>query len=230
MRLYRYINKQFGLDAIRDQRLKVSRYSQLNDTSELSLCVKGPTNKKHQRQQVERFDNEGGLICMSGVFNSPLMWGQYADAHKGVALIFDADPEKWHPVIYTSTRPTLEMFGKVRYRELSKREMFAVGMMKSEEWIYENERRTHIPLDDALEEGDLHFASFETASVSLVGVLFGPRAAVTDEDLKITKHLKVGFMKQSDLSYKIILDVEKTMRHDNQVTMYDLLKDVYENA
>lgn len=230
MRLYRYINKQFGFDAIRDQRLKVSRYSQLNDTSELSLCVKGPTNKKHQRQQIERFDGEGSIICMSGVFNSPLMWGQYADNHNGVALIFDVDPEKWHPIFYTVTRPNLEMFGKTRYRELSQLDLRAIGLMKSTEWTYENECRTHIPLTDTTGENNLHFASFETAAVNLFGVLFGPRTKVSEEDLEATNHLKIGFMKQSDVSYKIVLDVEKTMQHHNHVRMYDLLKDVYEDT
>ncbi|MGV2141370.1 DUF2971 domain-containing protein [Agrobacterium sp. 16-2014-1-2a] len=229
MRLFYYTSLNYGLAAIRDRRLKISEYSQLNDTSELSLYVEGPTNRKHQRRQIERLDREGGIICMSAVYNSPLMWGQYADKHKGVALIFDVDPQIWNPIGYTETRPNLEMFGKARYRDLSERDLRAVAMMKSTEWSYEIERRAQIPFDVATKENGLYFASFDTASVNLYGILFGIRTQVSAEELDAVNHLKSGFMKQSDSNYKIILDTALTMRNQNHVTFYDLDKDVYED-
>ncbi|MBP2572418.1 hypothetical protein J2767_003596 [Agrobacterium tumefaciens] len=232
MRLYYFTSQPHGIEAIKNTRLKVSRFSQLNDTSELRINVTNKTDKRAQQEQFEAFDRQGGILCMTANWSDTRMWGHYADNHKGMALIFDADPEYWFPILYISDRLRAEAFGKNRYRDLTARDHFAIGMTKSDKWQYENEARRYLPLDDCEHVDELHFSSFELAKVSFVGALLGARANIGADDLEYMKRQghKVGFMKHSDNDFRTVLDCEKTNGHANQVTFHDLYKDVVDEG
>ncbi|WP_052675382.1 DUF2971 domain-containing protein [Agrobacterium arsenijevicii] len=232
MRLYYFTSQRYGIEAIKNTRLKISRFSQLNDTSELRINVKNYSDKQEQQNQFEAFDQQGGILCMTANWPDTRMWGHYADNHKGMALIFDADPEYWFPILYVSDRLRTEAFGKNRYRDLTVRDHFGIGMTKSDKWEYENEVRRYLPLDDCEQVGEMHFSSFELAKVSFIGALFGARTTMSSDDLEYMKKEghKVGFMKQSDNDFGIVLDSEKTNGHVNQVTFNDLYKDVVDEG
>jgi len=98
-------SEHWSLEALRRGRLKVSRFSDLNDPFELIALNLAD---KAQRQQVKTFsrafDSETGLLCFSGNWTSPLLWGHYADSHKGICIGFDLSKDRAHKVHYMNKR------------------------------------------------------------------------------------------------------------------------------
>jgi Protein of unknown function (DUF2971) len=141
-----------------------------------------------------------GILSLSKINNSLLMWAHYAQAHQGVVIELDED----HPffskledseysgkveVNYSSQRPGFpldfgldhevnkhiaELFGRVLY------------FTKSIEWMYEAEVRCMRVLFNATPSGyidekgfDIHL--FDLPSDCVRGILFGCRISVNDE-------------------------------------------------
>ena len=101
MRVYYLTGANYGLSNLALQRVKVSRFHDLNDPFELvgvNLAEKGV--RKAFREMKENLDGEKGLICFSKSWKNPLLWGHYAEKHTGIALGFDVPDERLSPVIY----------------------------------------------------------------------------------------------------------------------------------
>lgn len=147
MRLYYYTPLIYGLTAIRDQRLKISQFSNLNDPADnVGLFVIRRDETEALKVQREVFNAQGGIICMSADWQNTLMWGHYADNHRGVCLVFDCNEALWQPVEYQNERrPTPKTFGKNSYREMDEADFRKLALMKSNQWIYENEYRRFEP-------------------------------------------------------------------------------------
>lgn len=81
------------------------------------------------------------ITCFSEVHDHPLMWGHYADSHKGVCLIFDElanEKTKWFafPVAYQEARPRVDF---TRFNDPNV--MMQALFLKSDHWSYEREQR-----------------------------------------------------------------------------------------
>ena len=109
MRVYHFINATHGISNVALRRLRVSRFSQLNDPFE--LLAADMTDPRH-KEAFDRFkaeiDKNKGMICFSGTWHNPLLWGHYADKHKGIALGFDISDEILLKVRYTSNRAQIK--------------------------------------------------------------------------------------------------------------------------
>ena len=73
---------------------------------------------------VERLSQQVGILCLTEVPDSLLMWAHYADSHKGFLVGFNTthtfftNMKVLEPVIYSETRvrvPLETMFDKVKY-------------------------------------------------------------------------------------------------------------------
>src|ERR1035438_8373824 len=101
MRVYYLTRAQFALSNVALQRIKISRFSDLNDPFEL-LAV-DLSNSEHRaafRKSKEKLNEDKGLICFSMSWSNPLPWGHYAEKHKGICLGFDVTDDLLAPVIY----------------------------------------------------------------------------------------------------------------------------------
>lgn len=81
------------------------------------------------------------IACFSEVHDHPLMWGHYADSHKGVCLIFDEianDQTQWFafPVAYQEARPRVNL---ARFND--PKVMMQALLLKNNHWSYEREQR-----------------------------------------------------------------------------------------
>src|SRR5438552_4983431 len=90
MIVYYLTTAQFAVNNIALQRVKIARFSDLNDPFEL-LAVNLADRKSRSvfREAKERVNEETGVICFSTNWKSLLMWGHYADRHRGMALGLD---------------------------------------------------------------------------------------------------------------------------------------------
>lgn len=91
MRLYHFINEQYGLQALLKKRLKLARISQLNDPFDFAAIDGSNDELPEMENHIESFDKKYGLLCFSEVWSNPVQWAHYSDKHKGLCLGFDCN-------------------------------------------------------------------------------------------------------------------------------------------
>src|SRR5215471_7809223 len=90
--VYRYLNEQFGLLALQQQKWKIGRLFELNDPLDCQPTLTRADESKlisvsEDPYFVEIYDSIG-IICYSASINDPVVWSHYADSHRGVAFGF----------------------------------------------------------------------------------------------------------------------------------------------
>ena len=173
MRVFHFTNTYYGISNLSLKRLKVSRFSQLNDPFEL---LAADLLDSRDRKALSEFKNtlnaNKGMICFSGSWGNPLLWGHYADKHSGMALGFDIPDEYLSPVQYTTQRAKVEFDQKTRKIVNGPRLMDKLLRTKFTDWKYEDERRMFVDLDPTLQEGGNHFVEF-SKDLALREVILG---------------------------------------------------------
>ncbi len=176
MRAYYFTGLQFAINNIALQRLKVSRYGDLNDPFELlGVNLADRHDRKAFRGLKEHMDKEQGVICFSKHWSNPLLWGHYAEKHTGIALGFDLQERCALPVIYAerladsivnpkSGLPPPELVDKL-------------VRTKFRDWKYEDEVRMCVSLDHKTAESGLYFMPF-SADLVLREVVLGPKCGL----------------------------------------------------
>lgn len=92
-----------------------------------------------QKLHTENVSERIGVLCLSEVRDDILMWGHYADNHRGICLGFESSNaffENAHPVTYSPERPIINAFRDTRHQMLD-----AAIFTKAEHWRYEREWR-----------------------------------------------------------------------------------------
>src|SRR5437879_5570695 len=70
--------------------MRIRQFDRLNDPFELlGARMKGKHERCVFKLLRDHWTNTFGAVCMGRHWESPLMWGHYADNHKGVCLGFD---------------------------------------------------------------------------------------------------------------------------------------------
>jgi len=153
-RLYHFTTAKFALDDIRNRRLKIAQFEDLNDPFELksvNLC-----DPKHAQafDGIEELDFEGyksalarrfGVLCFTERKTDLLQWAHYADHHRGICLGFNVSHSqgKYGPVEYVSERFPFPETLDVEFS-------WRLLRTKSKIWDYEKEWRVFLDLKDGL--------------------------------------------------------------------------------
>jgi hypothetical protein len=167
-RLYHFTIAKHALDDLRNRRLKIAQFDDLNDPFELksvNLC-----NPLHARafDGIEELNFEGykaamarkwGVLCFSEEKTDVLQWAHYADRHKGICLGFNVSGSqgKFGRVKYVTERFPFPEKPDVPFS-------WKLLSTKSKVWEYEREWRVFLELKDGVwNEGAgrvLYFADF----------------------------------------------------------------------
>ena len=167
---------EFGISNIGLGRIKVARFSDLNDPFELMALKFG---ERRVRELIRNFKNEydrrTGLLCFSANWTNPVLWSHYGSRHRGICLGFDLKRKIAQKVSYEDERilATLESEG-----ELSENLQDVLLRTKFRHWQYEEESRVFVSLDDVLREDKLHFYEFDD-NVRLTEVVLGPQCSLS---------------------------------------------------
>lgn len=210
--LYYFTSKDFGLQSLRDKRLKIARFNELNDPFDFVGIALNTTTERLQIKPIKnRLDKTTGILCMSTTWQEPLLWGHYADKHKGMCLKFDCELKDWHKITYREERPTLKTFGKNQISDLSTADVHKISTMKFSKWEYEQEYRMFVPIANPDLVTGMHFRSFDE-SMRLSRVILGSRCDVEREKIHtLCKHngSKVTFIKSrpANRSFNVIKDL-----------------------
>lgn len=175
MRVYQFMNALHGVSNLSLQRLRISRFGELNDPFELLAAdLLDPRDRRAIEKFKRNLDAERGLLCFSKDWKNPLLWGHYGDKHKGLALGFDIPDELLFEVKYKQER-TKPKFDS-RTGMLADGEKFLEQLIatKYSDWAYESEFRRIIELDRQTNEGGSYFVKF-SGLLELREVILGYR-------------------------------------------------------
>ncbi|MBE0533371.1 MAG: DUF2971 domain-containing protein [Rhodospirillales bacterium] len=183
MRVYRFLNAEYGLDALRRRRLKIALFGELNDPFELlgvNLSDKDIREAFHKMKLA--LSEYHGLLCFSRRWRNPLLWSHYADRHRGLCLGFDIPDELAMGVNYTVNRlvPN-DLFSPDK--TASARAMAKVLATKFSHWRYEDEVRLFVSLEDRNPQ-DGHFFYDFSEDLKLVQVIVGSQSCISRCDLE----------------------------------------------
>ena len=194
VRLYHFVNAEYGIKNIRHRRLKIAFANQVNDVFELKPFDfgNGETRQKIRKawgKQKDKHAMRQGFISFSKDWDIPTMWAHYADNHKGICLGFDL------PVVWNGQTAHLDEIEYVpELRDMDERVLcdsiynkeaidFA-RKAKSIHWEYEKEWRiwSSLTTSEQQEKRDspskLFFMNFDENLV-LKEVIFGHRTELS---------------------------------------------------
>lgn len=178
MRVYYLTGAAFALSNLALRRIKLSRFSDLNDPFEL-LAVDLP-DKEHRkafRTKKDEINADKGLICLSESWSNPLLWGHYAEKHTGIALGFEIPENLLHQVIYADRLLKIPIDKQTGTPKISERLVNQLLCTKFADWKYEKEMRLFVQLDHSTKESGMYFFDF-SENLQLREVILGPRCEV----------------------------------------------------
>lgn len=184
MRVYYLCPPHVAVSNIALRRLKISRFSDLNDPFELlavDLADKG--HRAVFRKMKESLTENNGLLCFARSWNNPLMWGHYAERHAGMALGFEIDESLLKPVIYAKRPMKIEIDVRTGKPTLTAEAMERLLRTKFHDWKYEDELRLFVGLDHGTQESGMYFYPFDSR-LTLREVIVGPRCELPLENLR----------------------------------------------
>lgn len=182
-RLYYLTGAMTGIACIAMQRLKVSRFNDLNDPFELmGVNVNDTAVRKAFKATRDELNKTKGLICFTQDWKSPLMWGHYAEKHAGMALGFDIPAELLSDVNYATRLFNLQLDPKSKKPTQGSLNMLIAT--KFADWSYEKECRMFVDLDPSEAEGGMYFLPF-SKDLKFREIVLGPRSNYKIADIRV---------------------------------------------
>ena len=184
MRVFYLTTAEFALSNIALKRIKISRFSDLNDPFELlGIDVNDKNLRQAFRNTKEKLNRNTGLICFSKHWSNPVMWGHYAEKHTGICLGFDVPDHLLEPVLYKKQLLKIYVNSKTGFPKDSYEIMNKLIRTKFFDWKYENEMRLFVKIDHDTVESGKYFYSFSEELV-LRDVILGPRCELPIESVR----------------------------------------------
>jgi hypothetical protein len=183
MRVYKFLNAKYGLEALDKRRLKIARINELNDPFELLGINLSNRKLRSAFMEMKNALNENrGLLCFSKRWSNPVLWSHYSDCHRGLCLGFDVPDHLLMHVTYTRTRATSDKLFS-NDKSVIDREMTRVLSTKFTHWRYENEVRWFVGLKDKDLDSGHYFYAFSD-DMKIQQVLVGAEASVSRHDVE----------------------------------------------
>jgi hypothetical protein len=179
MRVYHFLSAEHALDNLRNRRLKIATFNNLNDPFELWAFAQ--PNKALRRallRNKQEMAASYGVLCFCIDWKNPVMWSHYADRHCGMVLGFEVDETYPSKVNYRAERPLLQRVDETTVETL----LFT----KYIGWSYEQEVRVFTRLDEMDGRG-LYFAKFSN-QLALREVIAGPLCNTSTTTIKEVLH------------------------------------------
>jgi hypothetical protein len=183
MRVYHFVNKEYGLENIQKRRLKIATLNELNDPFELfGVEFSDPSVRSAFYAMKNELAQNRGLLCFSKSWHNPVQWSHYADKHKGLCLGFDVPDESLGDVNYSRKRLVTDIEKLKSPRQLAPTAAKKFLFTKYHHWKYENEIRSFVTLEEIDEEKQMYFADFSN-KLSLKEVIVGSMSDITRKEL-----------------------------------------------
>lgn len=126
-----------------------------------------------------------GVCCFTRHCDHHLLWSHYADAHRGVCLVFNNLDERCPifetilPVVYADDAPTLRLLDFYMHPERFRDDIYKLLHTKQTAWSYEQEWRVVLPSTRPLSDKE-RLLRFEEQH--LCKIILGDRISPADRD------------------------------------------------
>lgn len=213
MRLFYYTHEIHAISNIRAKSIKLSFLKDVNDPFEFHGTSYTNFPKKLVDNVKNQLDQTKGMVCFSETYSNPLMWGHYADNHKGICLAFELNYQslskdiKLNKINYQKRRPN--------YTEIKDSKSLVQTMSsKSMDWSYEKEHRLLLPLKSAIKlDSGIYLHPFDKI-LELKQVILGLRSNCTPESIinnlaEYDTKISIIGTSMSKKKYKIIKNPRK---------------------
>ena len=159
-RVYHLLSAEHAITNIVFGRIKVSRFSDLNDPFELSaLNLRNKTVRALIEAHKQALNKDKGLLCFSADWKDPVLWTHYAAQHRGICLGFDLEETMAIKISYEETKLAQRLDESVTSIDAALSDTLLRTKFKS--WAYEEEWRVLVSLSASPPEGSMHFFSFQ---------------------------------------------------------------------
>ena len=219
MRLYYLTNEIHALSNLEKRRLKISRFSTLNDPFELMPVKAG--DPKHRRaiyQFKKQIDKDKGLICFSKTWENPVLWGHYGDKHKGIALGLEVEKSVANRVIYSNKLIDIPVDPITHRARPDEKLVNSILRTKSKDWRYEDEWRVFFELKNETAESGLYFSKFFN-EMELKEVVLGPNCTTTSS--KVASLLKNYTEKIQITKARIAFNSFRVFKDQSALTIFN---------
>jgi len=188
MRVYHLLSEKYAKENLKNQRLKVSLFADLNDPFELlSAELKEENIRKRFRNWKEETNRNYGVLCFSRSWGNPVLWSHYADKHKGVCLGFDIPDGLLKRVEYEGERLPIDVENKLKDENPNNIMKEKLLTTKFKHWDYEEEERVIVQLvkSDKVKIGkkELYFMKFND-NLKIREIVVGARCTAKKEEFK----------------------------------------------
>ena len=170
------------MKALWEKRLKVAKYSDVNDPFELlPFNVQKKKTRAFWKDKVASFiDVNWGFLCFSEDWQTTLMWSHYGEKHTGICLGFDVPADQAIKIRYIDVPRPDPLDHKQALKGVTN-ELFEDAMrFKYSGWSYEREWRLRVPLIKSVD--GIFYRHFDDA-LHLREVILGPRCSLTSEEV-----------------------------------------------
>lgn len=176
LRVYHITSSEHAISNLALSRLKVARFSDVNDPFELiALNFRERNVRKVVRDFRSTKDATTGLLCFSANWTNPVLWSHYGIKHTGICLGFDVDRNLLPQFVdYEDERITAALSDSGNPLDLPDNLKEKLLRTKYRHWQYEEEIRIFIELGSAISEGRIHFYPFGD-HLRLAEVILGPQ-------------------------------------------------------
>lgn len=189
IRVYHLTTADYAVSDVALGRLKVARFSDLNDPFELiGLNFRERKTRKILRDFKNAYGAHTGLLSFSADWVEPVMWSHYAMKHRGMCLGFNVPRKLLQEVQYEDQRLRDELEEDPELTSIPEDLQAQLLRTKYSGWKYENEYRRVVTLADAIPEGRLHFMPFGP-ELELAEVILGEQCT---HNLETIRHLVAG--------------------------------------
>jgi len=187
---YHFLSHKDAIDDLKRERIKVSLINELNDPFELLPYLRYKEHEKIKLYQNihKAVSKKYGLLCFSRTWNEPLLWGHYADTHKGIAIGFEILKDEILEVKYGSESKRIK-FELTNNPEQNEKLFLGLAKTKYEKWAYEEEYRILIKLEDCEIDNNKYFIRFDNR-LKVKKIVLGCRFDFKKEIKNITKLAK----------------------------------------
>lgn len=184
MRVFHFVNEEFGLENLRRRRLKIATLHELNDPFELiGVSLADESLRQAFRTMKDELASNHGLLCFSRDWHNPVQWSHYAAKHTGMCLGFDIPDEHLGTVSYSRKRLVVETESFRNPRQLDAETATRFLFTKYSHWRYENEVRCFVTLEEKDPEKNLYFAEFSDR-LRLSTVVVGAQSSLTRKTIR----------------------------------------------
>jgi hypothetical protein len=173
---------------------------ELNDPFEfLGVELSDRAFRRGLQEAKSKLSQDNGLLCFTKGWHNPVLWGHYADKHRGMCLGFDIPDEYLDQVSYVNSR---FQWPAALDKSFVKQLLFT----KFAHWSYEDEYRSYVSLDKS--EDGLYYADFSNNLV-LRQAIVGPESTISRFQLSealgdMAPHVEVFKARAAFRSFRVV--------------------------